>query len=410
MRIRRKLVRHYLLPIVAMGFVGLLAACGSNSNKGATKTNTNSAPASVTTSAATVAAPTSGATAAPGGASSATTANASVAACPPSGAATSLTGAGSTFDFPLFSKLFSVYNQKCKIQVNYQSIGSGAGIEQITKNTVNFGASDAPLTDQQIQAAGGDVLHIPITIGAVSVGYNVPGLKSGVKMTGAVLAKIYLGEIKKWNDPALTQLNPGVKLPSLDISVVHRSDGSGTTFIFTSYLSAVSPNWKSKVGASTSVSWPVGAGGKGSEGVAGIVKQTPGSIGYFELAYSTANNIPYVTMQNKDGQFIPPSIQGASTAAAGAAANLPADLRAVFVNAPGAQSYPISGFSWIVVHQHQTNPQAAQALVHLLWWSVNQGQQYAPALQYAALPPSVVQRDEQQIMKLSVNGQPVLGH
>ena len=332
-----------------------------------------------------------------------------VSDCPPSGSATSLTGAGSTFDQPLFSKLFDTYNQQCKVQVNYQSVGSGAGIQQLTAKTVNFGASDAPLTDDQIKAAGGDILHIPITIGAVSVGYNLPGVKSGIKMTGDVLAKIYLHQITKWNDPALTALNPGTNLPDLDISVVHRSDGSGTSFIFTNYLAAVSPDWKSKVGAGLSVDWPTGAGGKGSEGVSGIVKQTPGGIGYFELAYSTLNNIATVSMQNQAGQFVAPSVQGSSLAAAGAANNMPPDLRAVFVNAPGQNVYPISGFSWVVINQAQTNAQTTASLVHLLWWMIHTGQQSATALQYAPLPDPVVKLDEAQLKKVTVNGQPVIG-
>ena len=397
---------------ITLAVVGLLAAlvmaCGSSNNNNSNSKSNASAGSVATKAATSTGAPTAAPSAAASSAAASSASAANVSMCPPSGAANSLTGAGSTFDAPLFSKQFDVYNQQCKIQVNYQSVGSGAGIQQLTAKTVNFGASDAPLTDQQLQAAGGDVLHIPITIGAVSVGYNLPGVKSGVKMTGDILAKIYLGTIKKWNDPALTALNSGTKLPDLDISVVHRSDGSGTTFIFTSYLSAVSPDWQSKIGASTSVNWPAGAGGKGSEGVAGIVKQTPGSIGYFELAYSTENNITYVTMQNKDGQYVAPSVAGASADAAGAAANLPADLRAVFVNAPGAQSYPISGFSWVVINQAQSGSKAAQTLVHLLWWMTHAGQQYSTSLQYAPLPPSVVQRDEQQLLKVTSGGQPVL--
>jgi phosphate transport system substrate-binding protein len=376
-----------LILSAGLGLLVVLAvACGSGGNKSTTSSSTPAA-----------AAPTTAANA--GG----------VTPCPPSGSATALTGAGSTFDYPLFSKLFDDYNNMCHVQVNYQSIGSGAGIEQLTKKTVNFGASDAPMTDQQIQAAGGDILHVPITIGAVSVGYNLPGVSSGVKMTGDVLTKIYMGQITKWNDPALTALNPGMKLPDLPIAVVHRSDGSGTTFIFTSYLSAVSPDWKTKVGASTSVNWPTGAGGKGSEGVAGVVKQTPGGIGYFELAYSTQNNIASVSMQNQAGQFVAPSVQGASLAAAGAANNMPPDLRAVFVNAPGQNVYPISGFSWVVINQGQTDAKAAPAVVHLLWWMINQGQQSATALQYAPLPDPVVKLDEGQLKKVTVNGQPVLG-
>ena len=398
-------------PMIALALVGLLTAlataCGSNNASNLHTGAANTAGVAPISTSAPTAAPSAGTSSAAPVVASGTSA-ASVSMCPPGGNGTPLTGAGSTFDAPLFAKLFDVYNQQCKIQVNYQSVGSGAGIQQLTKKTVNFGASDAPLTDEQITAAGGDVLHIPVTIGAVSVGYNLPGVKSGVRMSGDVLAKIYLGTIKKWNDPALTALNSGMKLPDLDISVVHRSDGSGTTFIFTSYLAAVSPDWQAKTGAGTAVNWPTGAGGKGSEGVAGIVRQTPGSIGYFELAYSVENKITYVTMQNKDGQFVPPSVEGASADAAGAAANLPADLRAVFVNAPGAQSYPISGFSWVVINQAQPDSKVAQTLVHLLWWMTHDAQQYSAALQYAPLPPSVVRHDEAQLMKVTSGGRPVL--
>jgi phosphate transport system substrate-binding protein len=336
--------------------------------------------------------------------------NAGLNACPPSGAASSVTGAGSTFDAPLFAKLFDLYNQECRVQVNYQSVGSGAGIEQLTQRTVNFGASDAPLTDQQIKAAGGNVLHIPVTIGAVTVGYNLPGIGSGLRLSGDVLAQIFLGRIKKWSDPSLRALNPKLKLPDLDISVVHRSDGSGTSFIFTSYLSAVSAQWRLRVGSGTSVSWPVGAGGKGSEGVAGVVKLTPGSIGYFELAFSALTNISNADIQSRDGQFVTPSVQSAAADAAGAAADLPADLRATFVNAPGAGAYPITGFSWVVIDQAQSDPRVAQTLVSLLWWAIHGGQEYASALKYAPLPPAVVQRDVQQLQKVTVNGRPVLTH
>jgi len=363
----------------------LAAACGS-SNSGSGNTT---APA---TAAATSSAPTAG----------------SVSACPPSGAATSLTGAGSTFDAPLFAKQFDTFNTQCKIQVNYQSIGSGGGIQQLTSKTVNFGASDAPMTDDQIKAAGGDIIHIPITLGAVSVGYNLPGVQSGVKLTGDVLAKIFLGTIKKWNDPALTALNPGVNLPNLDIAVAHRSDGSGTSFICTNYLSAVNADWKTKVGSGTSPNWPTGAGDKGSEGVAGLVKQTPGSIGYFELAYSAQNNIAVASIQNQSQKFIPPSTDGASAAAASAASNMPADLRGIITDPTGDTSYPITGFSWVVINQGQTDAKAAQAMVHMLWWMTHDGQQFAKTLSYAPLPDSVVKADEAQLKKVTAGGAPVL--
>jgi phosphate transport system substrate-binding protein len=378
--------RSAILGSVA-AFLALAGACGSN-NAGS---SSSSAPA------------TSAATKVP--TSSVTT---NVPACPPSGSASSLTGAGSTFDAPLFSKAFDTYNTQCKVQVNYQSIGSGGGIEQLTKKTVNFGATDAPLTDAQIKDAGGDVLHIPVTLGAVSVGYNVPGLSGGVKLSGDVLAKIFLGSVKKWNDPAIKSLNSSMTLPDLDITVVHRSDGSGTSFIFTNYLSAVSADWKSKVGSGTSPNWPQGAGGKGSEGVAGLVKQTPGSIGYFELAYSTQNNIATATMQNHDGQFVAPTTAGASAAAAGQASAVPSDLRAILTDPPGAQSYPITGFSWIAINQAQPDAASGKALTYLLWWLVHSGQQYANDLSYAPLPDAIVKLDEGQLKKVTAGGSPII--
>lgn len=391
--------RHWLAGGGLIVAAACAIACSSNSNgnSGSVRANTAAATSSVPS----VAAAAAGGTAPPA-------ATGSIAMCPPIGSARTLTGAGSTFDSPLFGKLFDVYNQQCGVQVNYQSVGSGAGIQQLTQKTVQFGASDAPMTDEQIGAAGGDVLHIPVTIGAVAVGYNLPGVKSGIKLTGDVLSRIFLGTIKKWNDPSLVALNAGVSLPDLEIAVVHRSDGSGTSFIFTSYLAAVSTDWQAKVGAGTSVNWPAGAGGKGSEGVAGLVKQTPGAIGYFELAYAAQNNLSVASIQNRAGAFVPPSVDGASAAAAGGAASLPPDLRAVFVNADGGQSYPISGFSWVVINQAQPDAKVASALVSVLWWLVHDGQRFARDLSYAPLPDAVVQLDERQLQKVSVNGQPVL--
>ncbi|MGI8916671.1 MAG: phosphate ABC transporter substrate-binding protein PstS [Chloroflexota bacterium] len=320
-----------------------------------------------------------------------------------------LTGAGSTFDFPLFSAMFAEYHKLVAgVTVNYQSIGSGGGIQQFTQRTVDFGASDAPLNDSQEKALPSPGLHVPVTIGAVSVGYNLPGVQSGLKLSGDVLAGIYLEEITTWNDAKITALNPDLKLPATPIAVVHRSDGSGTSFIFTNYLSAVSATWKSKVGTSTSVNWPVGIGGKGSEGVAGQVKHVPGSIGYFELAYSKENNISYVTMQNKDGKYVEPSSAGASAAAAGAANNMPADLKATFPNPAGPDVYPIAGFSWVLFYEQQTDQAKATVLAHLLDWVVTDGQQLGEKLYYAPLPPPVVQLCRAQLRKMTVNGKPVL--
>ncbi|HEU0168317.1 MAG TPA: phosphate ABC transporter substrate-binding protein PstS, partial [Chloroflexota bacterium] len=323
------------------------------------------------------------------------------------GAKVNLTGAGSTFDFPLFSKVFDAYQQQTGVQVNYQSIGSGGGIEQFTKKTVDFGASDGPLNDDQTKAAtdaGGPPLHIPVTLGAVAVGYNLPGVDN-LQLDGDTLSAIFLGTITKWNDPKIAALNPNAKLPPTAVAVVHRSDGSGTTFIFTDYLGAVSTDWKSKVGTATSVSWPTGIGGQGSEGVAGQVKQTPGAIGYFELAYAKQNNIATAAMKNAGGKFVQPSVAAATAAAAGAAANMPADLKARFPNAPGDATYPITGFSWIIVFQNQPDAAKGRALVDLLNYVVTKGQAFSEPLFYAPLPDPVVALDQKAIKTITVAGQ-----
>ncbi|MDI3316635.1 MAG: phosphate ABC transporter substrate-binding protein PstS [Bacillota bacterium] len=312
------------------------------------------------------------------------------------GGQVTIMGAGSSFDNPLFSKMFSEYHKlHPNVQVNYQSVGSGAGQQQLFAQTVDFAASDAFLSDQQLQEHP-SIVHIPITLGAVAVGYNLPNIGSGVRLTGDVLAKIYLGQIKKWNDPAIQNLNPNRKMPDLPIAVVHRSDGSGTTFIFTNYLSAVSADWKSKVGSGTAVNWPTGVGAKGSEGVSAQVKQVPGGIGYFEMAYAMQNQIPMATMQNKDGNWVAPSVDGASVGAAQAAASMPSDLRALFVNAPGPDSYPISGFSWVLVDKNRVS----KPVVELLDWMVHDGQSFAKDLYYGPLPDKVVQLDEQKLQEL----------
>lgn len=316
-----------------------------------------------------------------------------------------LQGAGSTFDNPLFSKAFEGLQQKAGIEVNYQSIGSGGGVRQLTNGIVDFGASDYPLNDEQTknaEAAGGPVVHVPVTMGAVSVGYNLP--VDNLKLDGETLSGIYLGTITKWNDPKIARLNAGVKMPSTPIVVVHRSDGSGTTFIFTSYLSAVSPEWKSKIGASGAIQWPAGIGGKGSEGVAGQVTTTPGAIGYFEMSYAKDNNIKSAVMKNASGKFVEPSSAGASAAGAGAAANMPADLKAVFVNAPGDESYPISGFSWIIVFKNQKDAAKGKELVDMLKYLVTDGQQYSEALYYAPLPQAVRDLDMKAIDSISYPG------
>ncbi len=312
-----------------------------------------------------------------------------------------LNGAGSTFINPLFSKMFAQYpSAKCGINVNYQSVGSGAGINDLLQNIVNFGATDAPMSATQLtQSTHGPIVHIPVTIGAVAVSYNLSGVSGHLNLTGPVIANIYLGTVKYWDDASIKALNSGVSLPHQTITVVHRSDGSGTTGIFTHYLSAVSPAWQSKVGAGTTVNWPTGVGGKGNAGVAAQVKSTAGAIGYNELAYVLANNIQYAAVQNANMKYVLPSV----TSAAAAAQNIttfPADLRFYFVNAPGDASYPITGFTWAIVYQNQTDMSKGQAVANMLWWVTHDGQQFSAPLQYVPLPSNLVSKDEAQIKSL----------
>lgn len=315
-----------------------------------------------------------------------------------------LTGAGATFPYPLYSKWFDVYNQKSGVKINYQSVGSGAGIQQLTQKTVDFGASDAPMSDEQLKSAGADVLHVPTVMGAVAVTYNLQGVDKGLKLSGDTLSGIFLGTIKKWNDPKIAADNAGTTLPNVDIAVVHRSDGSGTTNIFTDYLSSVSPDWKSKVGKGTSVNWPVGLGAKGNEGVTGQVKQTPGGVGYVELAYAVQNKLPYAFMKNQAGQFVEPTLDSTTAAAAASASKMPEDLRVSIVNAPGDKSYPISGYTYILVYQQQTDAGKGKALVDFLWWAVHDGEAYAKDLLYAPLPSDVVTKDEAKIKSITFQG------
>jgi len=326
-------------------------------------------------------------------------------------AQTRLTGAGSTFDYPIFSKWFDTYNKMTGTQINYASIGSGGGIQQLTAGTVDFGASDAPLTEEQMNTfknkRGTDVIHLPIIMGGVAITYNLPSVGQGIKLDGEALADIYLGKITKWNDPRLEKLNPGRNLPNKSILVAHRSEGSGTTFIFTSYLSKVSPEWAKKVGNSISVNWPVGLGAKGTEGVAGIIAQTEGAIGYIELAYAKQNNLPYCVMKNKTGNFIEVNFNTVSEAAAGASKHMPSDLRAVITNADGKDSYPICGFSWIVVPKDIKDYSHAEALVKFLKWAVTKGQADATSLYYAPLPKPVQKLDLEKIAMITSNGKKI---
>lgn len=320
-----------------------------------------------------------------------------------------LLGAGSTFVYPLFSKQFSVYNQLTGLKINYQSIGSGGGILQLTNKTVDFGDSDAPLTEEQAQKMGVPVLHIPMCSGAVVVSYNLPDVKDTLKLTPDVIADIFLGKITKWNDAKIVAVNPGVKLPATAIVVAHRSDGSGTTNIFTDYLSKVNDEWNTKVGKGTSVNWPAGLGGKGNEGVSGLIKQTPGGIGYIELAYAIQNKMAFAKIQNKSGNYITPNI--ASTSAA-SDVKLPADSKIFLGNTEAADGYPISGFTWALIYREQAynkrSEQKAQNLVKLLWWNIHEGQQYCESLHYAPLSPAAVAVAEAIIKSATFNGKPIL--
>jgi phosphate ABC transporter phosphate-binding protein len=327
--------------------------------------------------------------------------------------AITLNGAGATFPYPLISKWSSEYGKiNPNIQINYQSVGSGAGIQQITAKTVNFGASDAPLSEQVYKNLTG-ILQIPETIGAVVVAYNLPGIPKGVNLSGDVIADIFLGKITKWNDPRIVSLNPGIQFPAKDIIVAHRSDGSGTTFVFTDYLSTVSPDWKSKVGKGTSVNWPVGLGGKGNEGVAGLLNQNPYAIGYVELIYAKLQgNISYAYIKNKAGNFIEPTLETTANAVAGAAQTLPAGdaswSSVSIVNASGDNSYPISSFTYLLVYKDQTDMTKGKALAEFLWWAVHDGQSYSSDLQYVPLPNAVVSLDEKTIKLMNYNGQPLI--
>lgn len=324
-----------------------------------------------------------------------------VAVCAMAGAAnaeTLINGAGATFPYPIYSKWFSEYAKiDTSVKFNYQSIGSGGGIKQITAQTVDFGASDKFLTDAELKAAPGKLIHIPTVMGAVVVTYNVPGIKTGLKLSAADVSGIYLGKITKWNDPRIADENPGVALPAKPIIVVHRTDGSGTTAIFTDYLSNVSPEWKGKVGMGTSVKWPVGLGGKGNEGVAGQVKNTAYTVGYVELAYAFENKLPFATLKNHDGLYVVPSIKSTTAAAAGAAKHMPSDYRISLVNQPGKDAYPIAGFTWLLIYEHQKNAVIGKKLVEFLKWELKKGQKMAAPLLYAPLPGNVVKMVEKTI-------------
>jgi phosphate transport system substrate-binding protein len=315
-----------------------------------------------------------------------------------------INGAGATFPYPIYSKWFDVYaKENPGVKFNYQSIGSGGGIRMLSNRTVDLGASDAPMTDQQLSDAPGKILHFPSVMGADVMAYNLPGFTGTLRLTGPVIADIYSGKITKWDDDKIRALNPGVAIPTgQDIVVCHRSDGSGTTYIFVDYLSKVSPSWASDVGKGTSVKWPTGLGGKGNEGVTALVQQTPGAIGYVELIYALNNKIPFAQVQNKAGNYVTASLGGVTAAAASVANNMPDDFRVSITDAPGPDAYPISSFTWLLVYQKQTNKEVGEQIKKFLSWALTEGQTLAPALQYAPLPPAVVQKETAQIQQIQI--------
>ena len=316
-----------------------------------------------------------------------------------------LQGAGATFPAPLYQKWLSEYgNLHPNVKIDYQSIGSGGGIKQLKEQTVDFGASDAPMKDEDMKSASGEIVHIPTVLGAVVITYNLEGMKQPLHFSPEVIADIFLGKVEKWNDSKIAADNPGVTLPASDITVVHRSDGSGTSAVFTDYLSKVSAEWKEKVGAGVSPSWPTGIGGKGNEGVTGQVKNTPNTIGYVELAYAATNKLPIAHIKNASGAFIEPTIDAVTAAAAASAANMPDDLRISITNAAGAQAYPISSYTYILVYKNQKDAAKGKALLDFLWWGIHDGEGFAKELQYAPLPADIVKRAEAKINSVTANG------
>ena len=314
-----------------------------------------------------------------------------------------INGAGATFPNPIYSKWFSEYNKMHpNVEINYQSIGSGGGIRQLSAGTVFFGASDGPMTNDQIYAAGFPVLHLPTVLGGVVPVYNIPGYDLELRFTGTVLADIYLGKITRWNDAAIAKLNPGAKLPGSDITVVHRSDGSGTSYIWCDYLSKVSQDFKKTVGVATSVNWPVGVGGKGNEGVAGLVKQTPGAIGYVELIYALQNKIDYGSVQNVAGEFVRATTETVSNAAATAAKSMPSDFRVSITNAPGKNVYPISSFTWLLFNERPGDKTRAKTMVEFAKWALTDGQRFTTELGYAPLPKEVVAMEMQALNRIKL--------
>ena len=313
-------------------------------------------------------------------------------------------GAGATFPNPIYQKWIAEYNKlHPNVEINYQSLGSGAGIRQLTNRTVFFGASDGPMTNEQLQAAPDKVLHLPTVLGADVPVYNLPGVTAELKFTGPLLADIFLGKVTKWNDPAIAKVNPGVNLPATDITVVHRSDASGTTYIWVDYLAKVSPEWKMKVGVSTGVNWPTGVGANRNEGVAGVVTQTPGSLGYVELVYALQNKIAYGSVQNMAGEFTKATVESVTAAAGAAAGKMPADFRVSITNAPGKGVYPISSFTWLLLYENPKDKMTAKVMIDFVKWALADGQKFAGGLGYAPLPEEVVKLELAAIGKIKVS-------
>jgi phosphate transport system substrate-binding protein len=317
-------------------------------------------------------------------------------------------GAGATFPNPIYQKWFAEYNKShSNVKFDYQSIGSGGGIKQISSRTVDFGGSDAPMKDDELKAAPGELLHIPTVLGAVVVTYNLPSVKTELNLTPEAIAGAFLGKITRWNDAAIASSNAGVSLPDAPITIVHRSDGSGTSFVFTDYLSKVSPEWKEKVGAGGAVQWPAGGGEKGNEGVTGRVKQTPNSMGYTELIYAEENKLPVASIKNSAGQFVRPSLDSTTAAASSIAGQMPDDLRVSITNAPGATAYPISSFTYLLVYKEQQDQAKGKALVDFLWWAIHDGEQMAKDKLYAPLPDEVIKKAETKIKSITFQGKPL---
>ena len=315
-----------------------------------------------------------------------------------------INGAGATFPYPVYSKWFDEYHKlHPDVQINYQSIGSGGGIRQLSNQTVFFGASDGPMTDEQLAGAPSAIVHLPMVIGADVPVYNLPGVTAELKFSGPILADLFLGKIQKWNDPKIASLNPDVALPPTDVTVVHRSDGSGTTYIWADFLAKVSPEWKQRVGVSTALNWPAGVGGKGNEGVAGLVRQTPGAIGYVELIYALQNKIAFGAVQNPAGEFVKADPASVTAAATAAAASMPADFRVSITNSAGVGAYPISSFTWLLLYESPANKAQSKAMVDFVRWALSDGQQFAIQLGYASLPPDVVNQELATLERINVS-------